>query len=186
MKTAFIIFDHMTSLDFIGPFDAIGRMKTMGHVPELTCDVCAPNSTVTDDRGLRFLPDSVNEELCDYDLLVVAGGLATRELQHDHNFVAWLRTASDVPIKASVCTGSLLLGAAGFLKGRRATTHPAAKDLLIPHCREVSSERVVDDGEVITSGGVTAGIDLGLHIVERLAGSAARDAIAKQMDFPYW
>ncbi len=88
-------------------------------------------------------------------------------------------------LKASVCTGALLLGAAGFLKGKRATTHPNNFDELAPYCAEVVDERVVDEGDIVTARGVTSAIDLGLYLVERLASAAARARIAKQMDYPY-
>jgi cyclohexyl-isocyanide hydratase len=89
-------------------------------------------------------------------------------------------------LKTSVCTGALLLGAAGFLAGKRATTHPNAFEELKPYCATViAARRIVDEGEVVTARGVTASIDLGLHLVERIAGREARARIAKQMDYPY-
>jgi transcriptional regulator GlxA family with amidase domain len=106
-------------------------------------------------------------------------------LREDSAFVDWLRTAEDIPLKTSICTGSLLLGAAGFLKGRKATTHPTAYDALAPHCAEVVRARVVDTGDVITARGVASALDLGLHVVERLAGAEARDTAAREMDDPY-
>ena len=118
-------------------------------------------------------------------MIVVPGGFGTRSLQHDKAFMDWLRSAETVKLKTSVCTGSLLLGAAGFLKGKRATTHPNAFDELKPYCASVVDQRVVDEGEVLTARGVTSAIDLGLHLVERLAGREARVGIAKQMDYPY-
>ena len=90
-----------------------------------------------------------------------------------------------MPLKASVCTGALLLGAAGFLAGKSATTHPSALRELEPYCGEVRTDRVVDAGGVVTAGGVTAGIDLGLHLVRRLAGTEACRRIARQMDYPH-
>ncbi|NOQ42765.1 MAG: DJ-1/PfpI family protein, partial [Desulfuromusa sp.] len=101
-------------------------------------------------------------------------------------FVSWLQTAAPVPLKASVCSGSLLLGAAGFLKGKRATTHPKAYTELVRYCAQVTDQRVVDEGDIITARGVTSSIDLGLHLVERLAGEEVRIEIAKQMDYPYY
>ena len=88
-------------------------------------------------------------------------------------------------LKTSVCTGALLLGSAGFLAGKRATTHPNAFDELKPYCDAVVDQRVVDEGGVVTARGVTSSIDLGLHLVQRLAGSEARVGIAKQVDYPY-
>ena len=78
-----------------------------------------------------------------------------------------------------------MLGAAGFLRGKRATTHPGALRELEPYCDAIVMERVVDEGNVITAGGVSSSIDLGLHVVQRLAGTEARSRIAKQMDYPY-
>ncbi|HSC93335.1 MAG TPA: DJ-1/PfpI family protein, partial [Burkholderiales bacterium] len=97
----------------------------------------------------------------------------------------WLKGARSVPLKVSVCTGALLLGAAGFLQGRRATTHPSAYKELEPYCGMVVRERVVDEGDVMTARGVSSALDMGLHLVQRLAGADARDRIAAQMDYPY-
>jgi cyclohexyl-isocyanide hydratase len=85
-----------------------------------------------------------------------------------------------VPLKVSVCTGALLLGAAGFLQGRRATTHPSVYKELEPYCGMVVRERVVDEGDVITAGGVSASIDLGLHLVERLAAPMRAEALRRR------
>jgi cyclohexyl-isocyanide hydratase len=115
----------------------------------------------------------------------VPGGFGTRTLQHDRSFLDWLKTAQSARLKVSVCTGALLLGAAGFLQGRRATTHPSAYKELKPYCAAVVEERVVDEGDIITGRGVSSAIDLGLHVVQRLAGADARDRVAAQMDYPY-
>jgi transcriptional regulator GlxA family with amidase domain len=185
MKTAFVIFDGMTIMDFIGIYDPLRRLKTMNIVPDFEWSVCAVNAEVADENGLRVRPDAVGQSLAGYDLLVVPGGMGTRKLQHDSNFMAWLKTAEGTDIKASVCTGALLLGAAGWLKGKRANTHPNAREDLKPYCAQVVADRVVDEGNILTAGGVTSGIDLGLHLVERFAGADARARVAKQMDYPY-
>ncbi len=111
------------------------------------------------------------------------GGFAARSLVNDAAFVQWLKTAVDCRLKVSVCTGSLLLGASGFLRGRKATTHPTAFEALRPFCEQVIDERVVDEGAVITARGVTSSIDLGLYLCEKLAGLVARERIGKQMDY---
>lgn len=186
MKTAFVIFDRMTALDLIGVYDPLTRLKTMNFIPEFNWRICAFTEEVFDDRGLRFAPDTVAESLGAYDIIVVPGGFGTRALQHDKAFNQWLQSAAPVKLKTSVCTGALLLGAAGFLEGKRATTHPTAFEELRPYCAEVIVDhRVVDEGGVVTAQGVTSSIDLGLHLVERLAGREARARIAKQMDYPY-
>lgn len=183
MRAAFAIFDGMTALDFVGVYDPLTRMASMKIMPKFTWNVCARTDSVVDDRGLQFAADTVGGLLSGYDLVVVPGGIGARTLMRDDSFMAWLKSAESVPLKASVCTGALLLGAAGFLHGRRAATHPAATQELRPYCGQVVSERVVDDGDVVTAGGVTAGIDLGLHLVERFAGSDARDRVVVQMDY---
>ena len=147
--------------------------------------ICSTTRHVVDDRGLRIEVDAVAEPLDSYDMLFVPGGFGTRSLQHDGRFVSWLKTAGSAQLKVSVCTGALLLGAAGFLRGRRATTHPGAYQELEPYCGTVVHDRVVDDGDIITAGGVSSAIDLGLYLVEKLVGADARTRIATQMDYPY-
>jgi transcriptional regulator GlxA family with amidase domain len=183
MQTAFIIFDDLTSLDFVGVYDPLTRLKSMGIMPDFEWRICSLGETVSDGKGLRFHADCVREPLGNYDLIVVPGGFGTRSLQHDAAFIEWLQTATPVPLKSSVCTGALLLGAAGFLRGKKATTHPNALAELEPYCAKVVHERVVDSGDVVTAGGVTSAIDLGLFLVQRLAGPEARARIAKQMDY---
>ncbi len=185
MKTAFVVFDQMTTLDFIGFYDVMTRLKTMKFMDDFAWKICARTEQVSDDRGLKIAADSVGESLASYDLLFIPGGFGTRPLQHDRAFVEWIATAQDAKLKTSVCTGALLLGAAGFLKGKRATTHPGAYKELEPYCATVVQQRIVDEGNVVTGGGVSASIDLGLHMVARLAGAEARARIAKQMDYPY-
>ena len=185
MKAAFVVFDGMTALDFIGFYDPVTRLKSMRIMPDFEWRLCSATQRVADDRGLRLGPDVAKEPLDGYDMLFVPGGFATRQLQHDAAFLDWLKTAAHVPLKVSVCTGALLLGAAGFLHGRRATTHPSALKELAPYCRTVVADRVVDEGNVITAGGVAASLDLGLHVVQRLSGTEARERIARQMDYPY-
>src|SRR5690349_10900678 len=101
----FVVFNKMTALDFVGVYDVLGRLKTMHLLPEFSWSVAALSSPIEDDRGLRFIPDIVGQPLTGFDLLVVPGGFGTRALQSDQRFIEWLRTARDVPLKASVCTG---------------------------------------------------------------------------------
>lgn len=185
MNAAFVIFERLTALDFVGAYDPITRLGSMGILPDFDWDLCAFHESITDGRGLRLSPDRVRPSLHDYDVLVVPGGHGTEDLRQREDFVEWLATAAPVGLKTSVCTGSLLLGAAGFLNDKRATTHPNAVDDLKSYCAAVLQARVVADGDVITSRGVTAGIDLGLHVVKRLAGTDAQSRVAEQMDYPY-
>lgn len=183
MHTAFVAFDDMTALDFVGAFDPLTRLETMDLAPfPFEWDVCARAETVAATANLRFEADRVDESLAEYDVVVVPGGAGTRRLRDDDAFLAWVGTA-DPDLLASVCTGSLLLGAAGFLDGRTATTHPAATDELAAYC-DVSDERVVDEGDVVTARGVTSSLDLGLYLVERLTDAETRATVAEQMDYP--
>ena len=185
MKIAFIVFDRMTSLDFIGFYDPVTRLKSMKIVEDMEWRICSPRQQVVDDRGLKIAADAVAEPLDSYDMLFVPGGFGSRSLQHDHDFVEWLKTAASARLKVSVCTGALLLGAAGYLQGRRATTHPSAYQELEAYCGTVVQDRVVDEGDVITARGVSSAIDAGLHVVQKIAGADARTRIAAQMDYPY-
>ena len=186
MRAAFVIFDGMTSLDFLGCFDAVDRLRSMKLRTGLECRLVAHTAAVRDGAGLEFHAHDVAPPLTDFDLVVVPGGMNTRTLVEDRDFIGWIASAAQVPTLASVCTGSLLLGAAGLLQGRTATTHPSAYKLLDQYAARVVDARIVDDGTVVSARGVTSSIDLGLYLTERSAGEAARRRIAEQMDYPYY
>jgi len=114
--------------------------------------------------------------------MVVAGGPGTRVLENDQEAIAWLSTFPLNRITASVCTGALLLGAAGRLRGKHATTHRTMIKELARFGAISVPQRVVDEGQLVTAGGVTSGIELGLHLVRRLAGEEAHAKIAAQME----
>ena len=183
MNVGFIIYDGMTALDFIGVYDPVTRLNTMRFLPDLHWDVCARSMTVEDGTGLGFLPSRVGESLHDYDMVIVPGGYGSRTLMEDAAFIDWLRTADPCRYKVSVCTGALLLGAAGFLKGKTATTHRSAFNDLKPLCASVVDRRIVDEGGVITARGVSSSIDLGLYLCDKLAGHEAQERIRRQMDY---
>jgi imidazoleglycerol-phosphate dehydratase len=173
----------MTSLDFIGVYDAVTRLKTMGFMPDLEWDVCALHPEVTDGSGLQIKATRCSESLSGYDMVILPGGYSTRELVKNNAFIAWLQTTAPAALKISVCTGSLLWGAAGFLKGKRATTHPNAFDELKNYTDRILPDRIVDEGDLITAGGVTSSIDLGLYLCEKLAGPETAEKIRRQMDY---
>ncbi|MDH6374024.1 thiamine biosynthesis protein ThiJ [Paenibacillus sp. VTT E-133280] len=185
MKIAFILFDGITFLDFAGFYDVIYRLGQFEIGKNLSWDICAASEEVTDELGFTVKAGKVLPVLSEYDMVFVPGGMGTRKLQYDEAFVSWIAGAHNVPYKVSVCTGSLLLGAAGLLKGKKATTHPSAYELLKPYCEEVLETRIVHDGNVITGGGVSTSIDLGLYLISHLAGEAAKNSVKKQIDYPY-
>jgi len=184
MKIGFIIYHGMTALDFIGVYDPLIRLKTMGFMPAMRWEICAYSSEVRDGVGLGFVPTRVREPLHEYDMIIVPGGFGSRKLYHDADFIGWLKSAEPCRLKVSVCTGSLLLGAAGFLKGKKATTHLSALDDLRKFCLLVVDQRIVDEGDVITARGVASSIDLGLYLCEKLAGHEAKEKIRQQIDYP--
>jgi transcriptional regulator GlxA family with amidase domain len=147
--------------------------------------------------GATFSAARVRPPLDAFDVLVVAGGPAvgsaaggttqtpeTRTLEKDAAVVAWLRSFPESRMAASVCTGALLLGAAGRLRGKRATTHHASLARLSDFEATIGAARVVRDGLLMTAGGVTSGIDLGLELVRWLYGDDARARIAARMEYP--
>jgi cyclohexyl-isocyanide hydratase len=180
---AYIIFDGITWLDFFGIYDPLSRLKSMSFLPELDWDICAYTASVNDNFGLEVKPQKVQNSLADYDVIIVPGGFGTRPLQHDDEFMRWIKTSDTVPLKVSICTGSLLLGAAGFLRGKTATTNFNEYETLQPYCQKVVADRIVEDKGIITAGAVSASLDLGLYLCQRWAGSVAAEEIRKRMNY---
>ena len=183
MKFAFIVYDGVTLLDFAGVFDPVTRLRSMGFRQDLEYHVCAQRDTVRSYEGLEIRPDRVGNCLRGYDYVFIPGGNGIAALLGDRLFLAWLRDVSPETVLTAVCGGTLLLGAAGFLKGRRATTHPELMKYLGRFAGETAEDRIVDTGPVITARGVTAAIDLGLYLCEKIAGAQVREAIRRQMDY---
>lgn len=183
LKVAFVGFAGMTLLDLVGVLDPVARIASAGIDAGAICDVVSAKGRVTwEGGGASFVVERERPPLDGYDLVVVAGGLPTRALVDDEGITRWLASFPSARRMASVCTGALLLGAAGRLRGRRATTHATALDLLARYGATAVSERVVDDEDVVTAAGVTSGIHLGLHLVGWLYGDDARARIAKQIE----
>lgn len=180
---AYIVFNGITWLDFVGIYDPICRLKSMNYLPNLAWDICAFTQTVTDNFGLEVKPHKTQNSLTNYDVIIVPGGFGTRPLQHDEEFMQWIKTSSKVPLKASICTGSLLLGAAGFLQGKTATTNFNEYETLKPYCQKVTTDRIVEDRGIITAGAVSASLDLGLYLCEKWAGQEATSEIRRRMNY---
>ena len=183
MKLAFIIFDGITWLDFIGVYDPVSRLKSMQYIKDLSWDICAFSNSSKDNFGLEIMPTKTGGSLAGYDAVIIPGGHGTRVLQFDNGFLGWIKTAEHVKYKMSICTGSLILGAAGFLKDKAATTHYSEYETLQTYCKQVVKQRIVEDGDVITAGAVSSSIDLGLFLCEKWAGKDAAQQIRKRMDY---
>jgi transcriptional regulator GlxA family with amidase domain len=191
-----LIFDDVEVLDFAGPFEVFSRTRLEGGADSRRTDDSAPFDTFTVARtrdlvsaigGLRVMPHYAWSHAPLIDILVVPGGFGTRALLNDQPTIEWIReAAASASLVTSVCTGALLLAKAGLLEGQRATTHWAATDLLgsiDPTIHVERDTRVVSDA-VITSAGVSAGIDMAFNVVERLLGRAVADETAHYIEYP--
>tara|TARA_R110002167_G_scaffold128570_11_gene310937 strand:+ start:394 stop:858 length:465 start_codon:yes stop_codon:yes gene_type:complete len=138
---------------------------------------------IKDGFGLEIIVDKIKPDLSDYDMIIVPGGYGTRELQYNSEFIEWLKTGRSVDYIVSICTGSLLIGAAGFLKDKTATTNFNEYMALEKYCGSVAQTRIVDDNNTITAGAVSASLDLGLYICEKLIGKEKTEEIRIAMDY---
>jgi transcriptional regulator GlxA family with amidase domain len=189
-----LIFDDVEVLDFAGPFEVFSRTRLIGGAESRRTDDSAPfkvftvarsRDTITAIGGLRVIPDHAWHDAPAIDILVIPGGFGTRALLRDEPTLTWVRgAASSASLVTSVCTGALLLAQVGVLTGRGATTHWAAHDLLAqidPTIQVDRRSRVVSDG-VVTSAGVSAGIDMAFDVVEQLCGAAVADETAHYIE----
>jgi putative intracellular protease/amidase len=161
-KVAILIFDGLTALDAIGPYDVFR------HVPgwEVTFVGKQPGEIRTEDDGLGMVADVGIDAVGDVDILLVPGGFGTRALADDAEVLDWVRAVDrGTRWTTSVCTGALVLGAAGLLEGRPATTYWQNIEDLRKYGAEPTVSRWVEDGKYLTAAGVSAGIDMALHLV---------------------
>lgn len=169
MQIAIPIFSGFTALDAIGPYDVLSR------VPGATVVICAeePGPKRTESGMVAISADAALDEIAEPDVIVVPGGVGNRRLlDRDGAYVRWIADAHPrTQWTTSVCTGSLMLAAAGILDGVEATTHWAAREDLAGLGAVPVAERVVERGKVITAAGVSSGIDMALTLVERLTGA---------------
>lgn len=193
IKTGILIFDEVEVLDFCGPYEVLSVTRldetTRRTTPSpFDVSLIARLPEVRASGGMQVRADRTLADAGLLDLLVVPGGWGTRALVNDDALLVWLRQqAAQVELLASVCTGSLLLGKAGLLDGRRATTHWKSFDLLqelSPRTTVVRDLHVVEDGNRITSAGISAGIDMALRLVEKYCGAAVMAATARHMEYP--
>jgi transcriptional regulator GlxA family with amidase domain len=188
-----LIFDDVEVLDFCGPFEVFSVARLPKDDEDFESQlfravtIAANQKIVTCIGGLTVQPHYTFADCPKLDLLVVPGGWGTRALVHDRTVIDWiLRIASEVEITASVCTGAFLLAEAGLLSGLKATTHWGSIERLsksYPQVEVLSDQRVVDQGSIVTSAGISAGIDMALQLVARLHGPAAARWTARRMEY---
>ncbi len=187
-NVAILIFDEVEVLDFCGPFEVFsttGQRAGGGDFNVYT--VSESGAPVRARNGLRTVPDYAVDDAPQPHILLVPGGYGTRREVDNPRLIDWIRRCAEgAELTLSVCTGALLLGKAGLLEGLSATTHHGAFDLLrkyAPGAEVREDVRIVDNGTVVLSGGISAGIDMSLHIVARLLGQAAAEETAEHMEY---
>lgn len=178
-KIGFLLFPGVQPLDLCGPYDVFAGMPDTQV--RLVWKTREPVMSAT---GMQLTPDTVFDDCAPLDVICVPGGAGVAALLEDDTALAFLRRQSrDARYVTSVCTGSLVLGAAGLLRGRRATTHWAFHALLEPFGAIAVKERVVRDGNLITGGGITAGIDFALTLAAELIGVEAAQALQLELEY---
>jgi transcriptional regulator GlxA family with amidase domain len=180
MQTAILIFDGLTVLDAVGPYEVLRSVPGW----EVSFVAPEPGEQRADSGALALLADHGIEDIASPDIVLVGGGAGNRALMENEAVLDWLRAADSTSRwTTSVCTGSLVLGAAGLLEGKRATSHWLFLDRLADFGAEPSGERVVEEGKLMTAAGVSAGIDMALRLVERELGAEAAQAIQLAIEY---
>ena len=180
MKVAITLYDRFTALDAVGPYEVVQRIPGA----EITWLAHAPGLVGTDTGQLRLHADAAFEDLPDPDVLIVPGGTGTDDFLEDERLVGWIRKAHETSQwTTSVCTGSLLLGAAGVLDGLQATSHWLDIDSLERYGASPTGRRVVEQGKVITAAGVSSGIDMALALAAKIGGPELAQAIQLGIEY---
>jgi len=187
-NSAILLFDDVEVLDFAGPFEVFSVTNELNDYSFLNVyTVAREKAPVKARNGLSVNPDYAMNEAPAPVILIVPGGLGTRPVLEQYDVISWIKeSASNAEKVLSVCTGALLLAKAGLLEGLKATTHHGAFEILTeiaPNTEIVRDERFVDNGKVITSGGISAGIDMSLYVVELIYGREAAQKTAAYMEY---
>jgi transcriptional regulator GlxA family with amidase domain len=194
-RVGILIFSDVEVLDFCGPYEVFSvtrldeERRREQPSPFKVCLIAQREDPLVASGGLRVLPDYTLENCPPLDVLLVPGGWGTRRELRNQLLIDWIAARGpQVEILTAVCTGAMLLGRAGLLDGRRATTHWRSLEWMRDTFPTVTVEEhlhVVEDGHVLTSAGISAGIDLALRVVARYHGEAVARATARHMEYPY-
>ena len=184
------LFNEVEVLDFAGPFEVFSLARAEGddECAFRVCTIAVTTAPIRARNGLTVLPAFDFLSAPPIDLLLIPGGYGAEELEiRNPEIISWIRRMSgEAETLASVCTGAFLLAEAGLLDGKRATTHWMDLDRLTreyPAVRVIRDARLVDEGNILTSGGISAGIDLSLYLVSKLLGASAAKATARRMEY---
>jgi len=180
MRVAILLYDKLTALDAIGPYEVLRSVPGW----EVRFVGAAKGGVRTDSGALQLNVDYALDEASEADVVLVPGGEGSEALMEDEEVLSWLRTVDEkTKWTTSVCTGSLVLGAAGLLEGKRATSHWLFLDRLGELGADPVGGRYVEDGKILTAAGVSAGIDMALHLVGREAGPEVAQAIQLGIEY---
>src|SRR3954469_22197047 len=180
MQIAIPLFDRFTALDAVGPYEVLSRLPG-AQVDFVTAE---PGVFHADTRMLALTAFKSYDEAREPEVLLVPGGIGSRKLMNDERTLDWVRHAHEhTRFTTSVCTGALVLGAAGLLKGLEATTHWMSRPILADLGARAVERRVVEQGKIITAAGVSAGIDMALMLAERIAGPEVAQAVQLGIEY---
>lgn len=187
---AILVFDEVEVLDFAGPFEVFGITAELNDYQHFKVSLVAQEDRlIRAVNGLRIQPDYTFTTCPPVDILVVAGGSGTRQEMENEELLRWVKDASDgAQIVLSICSGARILARAGLLSGLRVTTHHEVLDHLrelAPDADVLADVRFVDTGRIITTGGISAGIDGSFHVVERLLGPSVAASTAAYMEYDW-
>lgn len=188
-KVGIFLFNDVEVLDFAGPFEVFSVTALAdGHKPFIVNTISEKGNLIIARNGLKVQPDYSFDNMPIFDILIIPGGLGARENEiHNDNVINWIKNEMEnVKLMTSVCTGALLLAKAGLLKDKMATTHWASIDRLEADFPEVKVQRkvkFVDEGHIVTSAGISAGINMSFHILKRLLGNEIAQTTAKRMEY---
>lgn len=195
IKVGILIYDNVEVLDFTGPYEVFSVCRTMDN-PDYSDPsafeiilVSEYHRKVRTMGGMRVIPDHDFDDFPGADILIIPGGLGERA-EHSNSIIHHFLKAQSKKVKtmASVCTGAFFLGKAGLLTDRRATTHILSLNRMretFPDVEVIEDKRYVEDGNIITSAGISAGIDMSLYIVAKYLGEEVARFTAKEMEYPY-
>ncbi|HDR7545263.1 AraC family transcriptional regulator [Bacillus cereus] len=182
------LFNEVEVLDFAGPFEVFSVTEVNEEKPFTVYTVSENGEMITARNGLKVQPDYSIENLPPVDILIIPGGLGAREYEIKNEIVIkWIRQQmKEVTLMTSVCTGALLLAKAGLLEGLKATTHWASIEKFqneFQNVEVIENVKFVDEGHIITSAGISAGINMAFHIVKNLLGMHVAEDTAKRMEY---
>ncbi|MFC3750044.1 DJ-1/PfpI family protein [Paenibacillus sp. GCM10012306] len=186
------LFDDVEVLDFAGPFEVFAVTVTQRFTPEAfapfsVTTVSEQGGMITARNGLKVTTDYSFSSAPAYDILVIPGGIGTRKEVDNRNVISWIKEKfPEVELMTSVCTGAFLLAEAGILDGKSATTHWASIERMretYPAVRVEENTKFVDAGRIVTSAGISAGIHMAFHVVQRLLDTAVAQDTAKHMEY---